>query len=66
MKFVNRGYLIVQAKEPFMSWANQYDEDFTVDGVLEPNIYLIEEDFFEEEPIIKANFRPRKSDNLPT
>ena len=28
-----------------------------MDEFSEPNVYLIEEDFFEDEPVIKANFK---------
>lgn len=57
MKIVNRGYIIVRPKQPFISWANEREDEFSVDGEIEPNIYLIEEDFFEIEPVIEANFK---------
>lgn len=60
MKIVNRGYVIVRPTEHFWNWANQFaDEDLKVqmeDG-MEPNIYLIEEDFFEIEPVIERSFK---------
>lgn len=57
MKIVNRGYIIVRPKKAFMDWANQNDEDFEDLQDAEANIYLTEEDFYEDEPIIKASFK---------
>lgn len=57
MKIVNRGYIIIHPKQPFIDWAVSQDEEYELDEYSEPNIYLIEEDFFEDEPVIKANFK---------
>lgn len=57
MKIVNRGYLIIQPKQPFISWAKSQDETYELDEYAEPNVYLIEEDFFEDEPVLKSNFK---------
>ena len=57
MKIVNRGYIIVKAKKPFVYWANQQEEEFVMTAQTEPNVYLIEEDFFEIEPVIKQYFK---------
>lgn len=57
MKIVNRGYIIIRPKQTFIDWATQQDEDYFSDELSEPNIYLIEEDFFEDEPVVKANFK---------
>ncbi len=57
MKIVNRGYIIIHPKQPFIDWADSQDEEYELDEYFEPNIYLIEEDFFEDEPVIKANFK---------
>ena len=57
MKIVNRGYIIVKAKQPFVNWANQQEEEFVMTSNTEPNVYLIEEDFFEIEPVIKQYFK---------
>jgi len=57
MKIVNRGYIIIHPKQPFMDWASSQDEEYELDEFSEPNVYLIEEDFFEDEPVIKANFK---------
>lgn len=57
MKIVNRGYMLVKPKQAFLDWANSCDEDYNDLQEAEPNIYLIEEEFYEDEPIIKANFK---------
>jgi hypothetical protein len=59
MKIINRGYLILKVKAPFIQWANKFDDEFQFDDLddLEPSIYLIEEDFFDNEQIIKQNFK---------
>jgi hypothetical protein len=59
MKTVNRGYILVEPRQPFCDWAQQHDDDFTFneDDDLEGTIYLIEEDFFEIEPVIEKHFK---------
>lgn len=57
MLIVNRGYIIVRAKQPFVDWVNKQESDFetSVDG--EPTIYLIEEDFYDDELMLQQNFK---------
>jgi hypothetical protein len=60
MKIVNRGYIIVRPTAQFWNWAKQYtEEDLQVEegDAIEPNVYLIEEDFFDVEPLIEQNFK---------
>lgn len=58
MKFVNRGYLLVKPTQKFLDWANSFDTDFPMTlEFVEGNLYLIEEDFMETEPILKAHFK---------
>lgn len=59
MKVVNRGYILVSPKQAFCDWAKQHDADFDFDesDELEGNVYLIEEDFFEYEPLVEAHFK---------
>ena len=57
MKLLDRGYIIVHVKQPFIDWANNQDEVFKIGDSPEPSIYLVEEGFFEDQPIIKANFK---------
>jgi hypothetical protein len=58
MKFVNRGYMLVKPTKLFIDWAKEKDEtSFLSLEFSEGNIYLIEEDFMDEEPLLKANFK---------
>lgn len=57
MKIVNRGYIVVHPKQPYIDWANQYEDEFLMDEFSEPTIYLIEDDFFEDELVLKSNFK---------
>ena len=57
MNIVDRGFISVKGKEPYIIWASKHEEGMFLDNNVDPNIYLIEEDFFEEEPVLKANFK---------
>lgn len=57
MKFVNRGYIIVRPKEAFIVWANENDADYSDLEDNEPNVYLIEEDFYDDETVLKGHFK---------
>ena len=57
MKIVNRGFITVRPKQAFVDWANQQDDEFQIDLNAEPSVYLIEEDFFEVEPIIESKYK---------
>ncbi len=57
MKIVNRGFISVRPKQAFVEWANQQDDEFKIDINAEPSIYLIEEDFFEVDPIIESKYK---------
>ena len=57
MKFVNRGYLSVKPTKLFIDWANKHDEDFGELQSSEASIYLIEEDFYDDEPVLKSHFK---------
>jgi len=57
MKIVDRGFITVRPKQAFIDWANQQDDEFQIDENAEPSVYLIEEDFFEVEPIIERNYK---------
>lgn len=56
---LNRSFLIVKPKQAFLDWAKSVDPefDFIEADDLEGNCYLIEEDFFEIEPILEKNFK---------
>ena len=47
MKIVNRGYISVKPLKPFIDWVNKIEEEFYIDENTEPNVYLIDEDFFD-------------------
>lgn len=66
MKIVNRGFISVQPKQAFWDWANEFESefDFSEDNNVEPNIYLIEDDFMEVEPLIEQNFKVIFSNEL--
>jgi hypothetical protein len=57
MKIVNRGYLSILPSAKFWEWANT---NCPADNLLfqndEPSIYLIEEDFWEEDAVITTYF----------
>lgn len=57
MKIVNRGYISVKPLKPFVDWANKIEEEFYIDLDSEANVYLIDEDFFDTDPVIEANFK---------
>ena len=57
MKIVNRGFITVRPKQAFVEWANQQDVEFQIDLNAEPTVYLIEEDFFDVEPIVESKFK---------
>jgi hypothetical protein len=59
MKLINRGYLIIKQKQPFWDWANSVDPEmeFNEEDQMEPNIYLIAEDFFEEDSLIESYYK---------
>lgn len=57
MKILNRGYIIIHPKQAFIDWALKQDEEYSLSEFSEPNVYLIEDDFFEDEPVLKSNFK---------
>lgn len=57
MKTVNRGYFLVKASIPMIEWSEKIEGIFPLDSQSEPSVYLIEDDFIDEEPILKANFK---------
>jgi hypothetical protein len=59
MNFINRGFLSVTPKQGFWNWANTLDPDlqFSEEDPMEPTVYLITEDFFDEEPLIEQHFK---------
>lgn len=57
MFIVNRGYIIVRPKQVFIDWANRMEPDFEIDADGEPTIYLIDEEFYDDELMLQQNFK---------
>lgn len=57
MKVVNRGYILIRPKQPFVEWAKEQDAELFITDDSEPTVYLIEEDFFEDEQVLKSHFK---------
>ena len=59
MNIVNRGFLVISPKKDFLDWSNQYNEEiqYTMDDELEGTNFLIEEDFFDIDPIVEKHFK---------
>lgn len=59
MQIVNRGFLIIRQQKPFLDWSNLQDPEiqFSENDEVEPTVFLIEEDFFDIEPILEKNFK---------
>ena len=59
MDILNRGFLTVRPKQAFLDWAHQIDKEvfFDESDSIESNTYLIEDDFFEIEPVIEKHFK---------
>lgn len=57
MKIIDRGFITVRPKQAFVDWANQQDDEFQIDLNAEPSVYLVEENFFEEDPLIEKNYK---------
>ena len=57
MKFVNRGYIYVKPTKAFIEWANEHDDDYSDLTGNEGTIYLIEEDFYDDEAMLTSKFK---------
>lgn len=64
MKFVNRGYIYVKPTDVFIEWANKYDDDYTDLTGNEGTVYLIEEDFYDDEAMLTSKFKAIFSNEL--
>lgn len=52
--------------QPMIKWSEQFDEFLALDEFSEPSVYLIEEDFMDEEPILKSHFKKIFQNELNT
>jgi len=59
MKVVNRSYITIHPRQAFWDWANPFNSELTFDAedVTEGTVYLVEEDFFDFEPVLEKNFK---------
>ena len=59
MNILNRGFITVAPKQGFWDWANKIDTEFqfSEEDAVEPNVYLITEDFFDEAPLLEQHFK---------
>jgi hypothetical protein len=53
MKLVNRGFLLAKPTTHFIDWATQIDPELMMDENSEGSLYLIEEEFWDDELIIE-------------
>lgn len=54
---LDRGFIIVKPKDAFFKWSNEYDDDFDDLDDNEPSIYLIEDDFYDDETVLKSHYK---------
>ena len=58
MKVLNRGYIIVSPKSIFFNELTpQSNIDYLVSEEPEPSVYLIEEDFWDDETVLKKYYK---------
>ena len=53
MHLLNRGFLFIKPKEAFINWAQQNNPELLIDANAEGSVYLIEEEFWDDELILK-------------
>ncbi len=48
MKFVNRSYLIVKPRQPYIDWVRSFDDSVEIDDlIIQKTIYLVDEPEFD-------------------
>ena len=58
MKVLNRGYIIVSPKSIFFhELTPQANNDYLVSEEPEPSVYLIEDDFWDDETVLKKYYK---------
>jgi hypothetical protein len=59
MRLLNRGYILVQHRQSYWDWVKNVDEEciFNEDDNCEPTLYLIKEDFFDDEILLEQYFK---------
>jgi hypothetical protein len=53
MKLINRGFLLAKPNAAFIEWATQIDPELMMDENSEGSLYLIEEEFWDDDLIIE-------------
>ena len=53
MNLVNRGFIFVRPTKTFINWAKEIDTDLVMDENAEGSMYLIEEEFWDDELVLK-------------
>lgn len=53
MNLVNRGYIYIRPQTKFNTWAKQIDPELLLDEQAEGTVYLIEEEFWDDEKILQ-------------
>ena len=53
MKIVNRGFIFIKPSPAFIEWVKQIDPELLIDEQAEGSVYLIEEEFWDDELILK-------------
>jgi hypothetical protein len=57
MKILERGFIVVKPKQKFIDWANSNDQDFSELTTNEANVYLVEEDAYDDDVLLKTKFK---------
>ena len=59
MEIVNRSFITIKPTQSFWNWANKFSEEmeFSANDSTEGTVYLVEEDFFDVEPILKKQYK---------
>lgn len=54
MNLVNRGFIFIKPKPSFIVWAQQIDPELLIDEQAEGSVYLIEEEFWDDELLLQS------------
>jgi hypothetical protein len=59
MRLLNRGYIVIRHKQAYWNWVQEIDQDCDLneDDDCEPTVYLINEDFFDDEVLVEQYFK---------
>jgi hypothetical protein len=58
MNIVNRGFISIKPTKEFLNWKTAHsDEEIIEPDNAEPSVYLIEDDFWDEEEILNKYFK---------